>query len=86
MEQFLSFLIGLTIGLSLYFGLVAYISIRMMKKELKQISNNLTSMSASIYTLTLALDEHKKEVDSQLLKKEKQILKGWTWPILYALL
>jgi hypothetical protein len=33
-------------------------------------------MSASIYTLTLALDEHKKEVDSQLLKKEKQILKG----------
>ena len=47
-----------------------------MRKDLTQMANTLTSMSATIYTLTLALDEHKKEVDAHIIKKEKQILKG----------
>jgi hypothetical protein len=33
-------------------------------------------MSGILYSLTLALDEHKKDVDNQLIKKDKQILKG----------
>lgn len=76
MESFTSFVLGFSIGLSLYFSISSYLKIRQMRKDLTQMANTLTSMSATIYTLTLALDEHKKEVDAHIIKKEKQILKG----------
>lgn len=56
--------------------LTAYIRIRSITKELVQVRNTLSSMSGILYSLTLALDEHKKDVDNQLIKKDKQILKG----------
>ena len=56
--------------------LTAYVRIRNITKELVQVRNTLSSMSGILYSLTLALDEHKKDVDNQLIKRDKQILKG----------
>ena len=76
MENFITPMTGFMLVFLSILCLTAYIRIRSITKELVQVRNTLTSMSGILYSLTLALDEHKKDVDNQLIKKDKQILKG----------
>ena len=76
MENFITPTTGLMLGLLLVLCITAYVRIRSITRELVQVRNTLSSMSGILYSLTLALDEHKKDVDNQLIKRDKQILKG----------
>jgi|APGre2960657404_1045060.scaffolds.fasta_scaffold15080_2 hypothetical protein len=76
MENFITPMTGFMLVFLSILCLTAYIRIRSITKELVQVRNTLSSMSGILYSLTLALDEHKKDVDNQLIKKDKQILKG----------
>jgi len=76
MENFITPMTGFMLVFLSILCLTAYIRIRSITKELVQVRNTLSSMSGILYSLTLALDEHKKDVNNQLIKKDKQILKG----------
>ena len=76
MENFITPTTGLMLVFLSILCLTAYVRIRNITKELVQVRNTLSSMSGILYSLTLALDEHKKDVDNQLIKRDKQILKG----------
>jgi len=76
MENFITPMTGFMLVFLSILCLTAYIRIRSITKELAQVRNTLSSMSGILYSLTLALDEHKKDVDNQLIKRGKQILKG----------
>ena len=76
MENFITPTTGFMLVFLSILCLTAYVRIRNITKELVQVRNTLSSMSGILYSLTLALDEHKKDVDNQLIKRDKQILKG----------
>lgn len=76
MENFITPIIGFVLVFLFTLCIAFYLRVRSISKELLQVRNTLSSISGILYSLTLALDEHKQDVDNQLIKRDKQILKG----------
>ena len=73
MELSLTFIIGLTIGLSLYLSIRTYLSLRRFRKDLEKLSNALSATSASLYSLALKVEDQRRDIEKT---QSKQVLKG----------
>ena len=73
MELSTTFIVGLSIGLTLYIAIKTYLSLRKLRKDLERLSNGLSATSASFYSLALRLEDMERDLEKT---QSKEILKG----------